>query len=205
MQKELTLSDLAVFEKPMVMYLEGYPADRLPIACSTDATLSMTQTFQLCVYYFLNPDSKHFILNVPIRPLAELIGCSLRTVKNNNRFFSDKLFISFTENKNHTVSLKLHIKEELVDEDVIILQKKLILQILEMDNVNSIRIAFRFILRLHDHNSGKIYYSYNDIVRFLPSNINHPKMIKQMVLALLDIFDIESSANGFFVSYKRVQ
>jgi hypothetical protein len=206
MQRELTLSDLAGFEKPIVMYLAGYPADSLPIQFATDSKLSKTQTLQLCVYYFLNPDSNHFILNVPIKSLAKILSCSIKTVRNNNSSFSDNLFISFTENKNQTLSLKLHIKEILIDEESLLLRKNLLLKILKLENINSIRIAFRFILRLYEknklHNSGKIYYSYNDILNFLPSNINHPRIINQLVGELLEIFDIKNSANGYFVSYK---
>lgn len=199
-------NDLAVFEKPIVMYLAGYSADRLPIDFVTDSKLTKTQTLQLCIYYFLNPDSNNFVFNIPIKSLAELISCSSRTIKVNNKSLLENRFISYTENKNNTISLKLHIKEALIDQESLLLRKNLLLRILELENINSIRITFRFIIRLHEnnklYNKGKIFYSYNDIQRFLPSNINHPKIINQLVLNTSNIFDVEISNNGIIISYK---
>lgn len=206
MQTELTLTDLAIFEKPTIMYLAGHPSEYLSIGFGKDIKLSKTQTIQLCMYYFLNPDSNNFILNIPIKSLAKSINCSIETVRKNNRFFSDKLFISFTENKNHTLSVKLHIKDDFNSENCLSLHKNLLFKINKLSNVNSVRITFFFILRLYEnnklYNKGTIFYSNNDIKRFLPSNINRPKIINQLVMELLDIFDIDNTAQGFLISYK---
>lgn len=204
MQDNFDLNDLAVFEKPLIMYLAGYPSDCLPQKFATVCSLSKSQTLQLCLYYFSRPDSNNFLLNIPIKFLAKFIGFSLKTIKNNNKLLSDIEFISFTTYGNNYLSLKLHIKDQLEDYESILLRKNLLLRILEIESINSIRIIFRFILRLNESNNlynGKvIFYSYNDIQRFLP--INHKKIINNLVLETKSIFNIEFVTNGFYISYK---
>lgn len=212
MKTRINFSNQAKFEKPLLMFLAGYSTNHLHEKIDKDFSLSKYQMLQLFTYYFLNPDSNNFVHNIPIEPLSKLIGCSIRSIKNSNIELSNKELISYTTYEHKYLTFKLHTKDNsffdhnIVESEYILIRKGVLLHILEANNINSIRIIFRFILRLNEvdmiNDKGSCYYSYNDLKRFLPSNINHKKIIDDLVLESISIFNIDFVENGVIVSFK---
>lgn len=176
-----------------------------------DSRVSKYQLLQLMSYHFLGTDSNGFVSYVSTKELAEELSCTVRTIRNNNKRLEELGFISFHNYGKDLFSVKIngyenyHLKKEEGGTGYIQMTQSFLEALFSMDNVNVMRLAIRSLLKF-DNEAGdeeRCEYSYNDIKRFMPSNINHKKIIDELMAKTTHIFHIETANSGIFLSLKE--
>ena len=76
--------------------LNGTSKWKTPIPPKTEIRLSKLQVKQFLLYHFKNVDRYGIIKSLSEQELADNLGCTLRTVRNNNKRLVDLGFISFS-------------------------------------------------------------------------------------------------------------
>lgn len=178
-----------------------------------DSRLSKYQLLQLLTYHFLGTDSKGFVSFVSTKELAGKLKCNVRTIKNNNKRLEELGFISYHNYGADLFSVKIdgyesyHLKREEGGTGYVQMSKNFIKALYDMDNVNVMRLAIRALLKFDTEvevrKEVQCEYSYNDIKRFMPSNINHKKIIDELMAKTTHIFDIVTTSTSIFISLKE--
>jgi hypothetical protein len=177
-----------------------------------DNRLSKFQTLQLLSYHLLNVDSQGFVPFVSVKSLAEKLNCTVRTLKNNNKRMVELGMISVTYHGANFFSVqikdydKYHLTKQEGGTGYVQMTKGFLEALFSMDNVNSIRLAIRALLKFDDEvevrKQDVCRYSYNDIKRFMPSNINHKKIIDELLMKTQSVFDIVTTDGYIEISLK---
>ena len=176
-----------------------------------DSRVSKYQLLQLLTYHFLGTDSNGFVSFVSTKELAEELSCTVRTIRNNNKRLEALGFISFHNYGKDLFSVKIngyetyHLKKEEGGTGYIQMTQSFLTALYSMENVNVMRLAIRSLLKF-DNESGSVErceYSYNDIKRFMPTNINHKKIIDELMAKTTHIFDIETGDESVSISLKE--
>ncbi|PLS19722.1 hypothetical protein CVD28_04735 [Bacillus sp. M6-12] len=177
-----------------------------------DNRLSKYQLLQLVSYHFLGVDSRGVVPFVSAKQLAEKFDCTVKTIKNNNKRFVELGLISITHYSSDLFSVDIqgyedyHLTKMEGGTGYVQMSKNFLEALVTLDNVNSMRLAIRALLQYDNEvelkQKEQCYYSYNDIKRFMPSNINHKKIIDELLLKTKHIFDFEATDKGLFISLK---
>lgn len=178
-----------------------------------DSRLSKYQLLQLLMYHFLGTDSKGFVSFVSKNQLANQLNCSVRTIKNNNKRLEELGLIVCHNYGTDLFNLKIngyekyHLKKEEGGTGYVQMSQSFVKALIGMDNVNVMRLAIRALLKFDDEvevrKEAQCEYSYNDIKRFMPTNINHKKIIDELMAKTTHIFDIETTNATVFISLKE--
>lgn len=174
--------------------------------------LSKYQLLQLITYHFF-VDSRGFSSFISTKELAEHLGCTVRTVKNNNKQLQALGLISFSEYGADLFSIEIkdytknHLTKEQGGTGYVQMTKSFMEAIVSMDNVNVMRLAIRALLKYDNEveveKNEVCLYSYNDIKRFMPSNINHKKIIDELMQKTSSIFTILASDQYISIQLKE--
>lgn len=190
-------------KSPKVVYMnERHKYNIKMVDKIEDSRLSKYQLLQLITYHFLGVDSRGVVPFVSTKQLAKRLGCSKRTIKNNNQRLAklELIAVSFYGKDLFSVDIlgyeKYHLPKMEGGTGYVQMTKGFLEAIGEMDNVNSMRLAIRALLKFDDEvevrRQEECMYTYNDMKRFMPSNINHKKIIDELMAKTAGIFDIQA-------------
>lgn len=174
--------------------------------------LSKYQLLQLLTYHFF-VDSNGFASFVSVKALSEHLGCTKRTIKNNNKTLQRLGLISFSEYGADLFSMEIkgykenHLTKEQGGTGYVQMSKTFLESIISMDNVNVMRLSIRALLKYDTEvevaKKDSCIYSYNDIKRFMPSNINHKKIIDELMEKTAEIFVILTTDTHISIQLKE--
>lgn len=178
---------------------------------SYDKRLSKYQLLQLITYHYF-VDSRGFGSLLSSKELAEYLGCTLRTFKNNNKRLQELGLVYYSECGSDLFSIKIvgyennHLTAEQGGKGYVQMSKSFMEALVSMDNVNVMRLAIRSLLKFDSDVSVKqqdvCHYSYNDISLSMPSNINHKKIIDELMAKTSHIFTIFKSDHFISIHLK---
>lgn len=201
-------------ETPKVVYMnERHRYHIRTVNGFEDSRVSKFQLLQLLTYHFLGTDSNGFVPFVSTKELAEELACTVRTIRNNNKRLEALGFISFHNYGKDLFSVKIngyetyHLKKEEGGTGYVQMTQSFLTALYSMENVNVMRLAIRSLLKFDNeavsNSDERCEYSYNDIKRFMPTNINHKKIIDELMAKTTHIFDIETGDDRIFISLKE--
>lgn len=153
--------------------------------------LSKFQLKQALVYHFL-VDNNGIGKNISLDSLAELLGCSKKTIQNNNKRLIELNYIIYSEsNPGHfniiIVDYKsYHLTAREGGTGYINMSKSLLLALLNSDSVNSMRLEIRNLISFDDENINKkeikpSSYEYKSIKRFIPRYLGYKSAIDKLL------------------------
>ena len=181
---------------------------------SAEVLLSRSRLLHFVLLHYLC-DSYGIIKSVSCKDIADEIGVTVRTIKDNFKFFIDKGLLYATKRDSDHYGLAIagyrdYFKTkaeygrgflQITKEAFVILNKE--------KKINSIRLACRQFLEYSrvninsDDNIKSAEFSYSKIKRFLPSYINCPKKINFIIKnSKIDVFDTEVRSNGIVFKLK---
>lgn len=162
--------------------------------------LSKYQLAQFILYHFLNVDSNGFARYITVKQVASIIGCSTRTVTNNNRVLAKLGLIAYTKLSPEYFNVVIlgykqyHLRKEEGGTGYIQMPKEFLQGILKLKHTNEIRIAIRKYHRFDDDvivkKGSECVLTYNDIKHFMPTNISYKKAILRTMEPAREFFDI---------------
>lgn len=163
--------------------------------------LSKYQLLQFLLYHFMNVDSNGLVTYISIKEIAKIIGCDTRTIKNNNLALIDLGLIAYTKVTKDLFSIailgykKYHLTRKEGGTGYIQMPKEFLEELLQIKNVNSIRLAIRQLIKFDDESvketDDKCFYTYEDIKRFMPSNVSYKSIIKETLSGTAKLFNVE--------------
>lgn len=163
--------------------------------------------FKLLQYLLLHflCDSNGFVLHVSATEIASLLGSSVRTVKDNFKALKELGFIEYHKINADLFSVylvdyhKYHLTKEEGGKGYIQMAKEFLHALIEIKNVNAIRLCLRQLLKYDDEvvlkgNTHGVY-TYEDLKRFMPKNIRYKKAIQKVLEKTQKAFDVESKGS----------
>jgi len=173
--------------------------------------LSKYATLQLLFYHFLQPDENGVICHVSEKLVASILGCSVRTVKNNNIMLEKAGLIYYTHNSNH-VNIWLLDYSDYHQEGGSGYERityAFFQELLKVDMVNSIRFMIRQELkydndtpkrRFNKNKENKVFskISFNDAKVFLPKYTHYQNMIKRIATMGSTVFEIRMEGSDVY-------
>lgn len=160
----------------------------------------------LLLLHFYHPDRFGIIKNIDIRELAEHLHCDIKTVKNNLEILNRYAYVTYARTDSYIITLCLndytsyYLPARQGGRGFIVLSKKLLSQILEIDTLVTLRIYLRQLISIDNLNAKggpftAISNTYKDLKRFLPEYCK-PNIIRKAVQTSNDIFTITLNTNG---------
>jgi hypothetical protein len=153
--------------------------------------LSKTQILQFLLYHFLHVDERGIIRNINEKDIAETIGCTVKTVQNNNVIFEELGLIYFSRSSSG-INIKLVEYPRYFDENgygYIELSFERFEELKEIKNINALRLEIRKEL-VYDNNEAKRKFkndyspckiSFHDFKTFTPKYTHYRAMLEQIV------------------------
>lgn len=150
---------------------------------------SKSQIKQYLLYHFLVKNNSGIISHLREADIAKVLGCSLRTVRNNNEFLCENLYISVCHTLipgQITILLRGYKDRALSAEKggrgYLVMTKESFENLLEIDDVNELRAQLRLLLNADDYKASEkktsIPTSLKYIRRKLPKYITPKKIIE---------------------------
>lgn len=195
----------AIEEKRTVTYLNETNYFKLDKYQSS--RLSKTQIKQFLFYHFYCVDSNGLVKNISEKDVAEYIGCSINTVRNNNEKLVQLGLILFSNSGKGSFNViikeysKYHLTSKKGGTGYLYLTKESFNEIIDIQDVNAIRITLRLLIKEDsipvDTDRSKIdsSLSYSDIYRFLPHYTNYRSFIRKRTDAIKNIFSLKEIKN----------
>lgn len=176
-------------------------------------SFSKYQILLLLTYHFLGPDNRGIISYVSENELSKRLGCSLRTIRNNNQRLVSLGCISISRIIGDLINVqiigydKYHLSAKKGGNGYVQMTKEFFEELIQLKNVNAIRIALRSLL-LHEKqvivkNKEKAFCKYDDLRQKLPSHVNHKKIIDELFQKSAHMFQIESSSAYLFIKLRK--
>lgn len=178
---------------------------------STRERLSKMQLKQILLYHFLGVDKNGVVKNISTKDIAEYLKCDIKTVKNNNRRFVELNYILYSESSSDKFTIWLtdyknyHLAQREGGSGYVNMSKQLLSNLIEVDNVNSLRLELRNLIEFDNQNiqsdevkEGK--YTYRDVKRFLPKYLHYKGAIEEVINNGSNSFEIVMENN--FISFK---
>jgi hypothetical protein len=162
--------------------------------------LSKSQILQFMYYHFLPVDERGVISYVSEKEVANAIGCSIRTVRNNNVVLENAQLI-FHSRSGKTINVWILPYPQYFQEGgsgYLSLEFNRFTQWIAIDNVNALRMELRKEL-VYDNNTVKRLYhkedtsviSMNDLKLFLPKYTHYRGKIEEIVSKGTPAFNTE--------------
>lgn len=169
--------------------------------------LSKIQVKQMILYHFLGVDKNGIVKNIDEKSVANYLGCDIKTVRNNNERLIELNYIIFSRIDRFTINVILvdyksyHLPSSRGGRGYITMSKELLDELLIIDNVNTLRLEIRNLIKFDDMNIDNINitsskYTYKQISRFLPSYINYISLIKDLLKDSSDLFHVDIQDDG---------
>lgn len=167
----------------------------------TRERLSKTQIKQILLYHFLGVDKNGVVKNINEKFLAKYLGCDIKTVRNNNERFVELNYIILGRVSDDTINIILvgykdyYLNAYEGGRGYITIHKDLLDEFIKIDNVNTLRLEIRQLIKFDDLNIGtedikEASYTYKEIKRFLPDYLNYKGAIDNIVKQKSGAFDV---------------
>lgn len=152
--------------------------------------LSKTQIAQFLLYHFYHVDERGIIRNVQEKDIAETIGCTVKTVRNNNVIF-EQLGLIYYSRSSYGINIKLVEYPRYFDKNgygYIELSFERLEELIQIENVNALRLEIRKEL-VYDNNEAKRKYKYDyspckisfhDFKTFAPKYTHYRGMLEEI-------------------------
>ncbi|WCF11384.1 hypothetical protein NDS46_30975 (plasmid) [Paenibacillus thiaminolyticus] len=173
--------------------------------------LSKYQILQLLYYHFLPVDSKGIISCISEKDVAEKLGCTIRTVRNNNVVLSNLELIHYSRYDDQHFNVMIvpystyHESKENGGSGYLPLYINHFDLLLKLENVNSLRFELRMLLKFDSDALRRKYgkaevseISKKDTEMFMPKYMQTSPMIKQTVEKRSEAFQISMEGNTVF-------
>lgn len=169
--------------------------------------LSKSQIKQILLYHFLGVDKRGIVKNISTKKVAKLLGCTTRTVKNNNQRFIDLGYILYSKAFDDKFSIlltdysKYHLTKKEGGTGYITMSKELLFELLKIDSVNSLRLELRKTIEFDDSNINTNLprfgeYTYNEIKRFLPEYLHYKRAVNNVIENCSNCYDVIQDEKG---------
>lgn len=175
--------------------------------------LSRLQLCQLLLYHALGPDEKGFVRNISEKEVASILGCTVKTIRNNNirlvnlnyillsKYTEDKFNILLLDYKNY------HLSSKEGGRGYITMSSDLFIKLIKINNVNSLRLEIRNLVKFDDQNVKRIKvrkasYTYKKIRSFLPDYMNYQIIKNKVIKETSGVFDITKTNEGIVFALK---
>lgn len=176
--------------------------------------LSRLQLLQFTLYHFLPIDSLGIIKYVSTKELAQWLHCHPKTVLQNQEVLFQMGLIDYSkiESGLYTVMVRGYQQYHLTTDEggtgYLQVAKEFFSELLEMKNVNHVRAALRQHL-LYDNEvmlkkSSTCQISYRDIAQYMPTYVNHPRIILTVIQATDHLFDITTQQKTILMTMKDI-
>lgn len=171
--------------------------------------LSSSQIKQMITYYYL-ANSKGYVGNIKKKYIAKLINCSIKTIENNNKLLESLNFIITGRHSNGAFSLIINNYKSQYAKDssgYAVLSKTLFREILNADNVNSLRLLIQAIIK-NDMNSvfnRETTFSMRELnlKQLLPAHINYVGAVENIISKLTDNVKAVVLHNNIVFSFSK--
>ena len=169
----------------------------------------------LLIYHFCQPDDRGVVKNLSVKQLAELIGCTQRSVKNANISLSEYGYISLSNIswKPNTFCVKLSeydtyaLPADKGGRGYATFNKSCLMELLKIKDLNQLRIFLRSALEIDtertDAKEISIKESYASLRLFLPMYCK-PGIIRRAVSLVSGLFKVHCSDNDVILTMKNV-
>lgn len=160
---------------------------------TTTERLSKLQIKQFLLFHFIDIDRFGIVKNISLEKIANILGCSINTVKNNNKRLEELEYITFTNYYFGRFSAfirdypRYHLTKRDGGSGYLTMNKNIIMALIGIDDVNVLRLELRQLIKLDESNMNNSEdellngeYSYNDIRLFLPQYKSYKKAIKEL-------------------------
>lgn len=174
--------------------------------------LSKTRLLQFLLYHAAC-DSNGLVRSISFNEISESLGISIRTAKDNNKYFIETCFICSTRISSDQISLfiigyKDYFKtKENYGRGYIEISREVMNELFKEKNINVIRLVIRGLIkhsRLCDEEILEFNYTYNDIKKILPKYINCPKKIINLIKSgTTSIFNTVFNEDGVLLKIKE--
>ncbi len=165
-----------------------------------DKRLSRLQLCQMLLYNALDIGPNGIIKNISEKEVASILNCTVKTVRNNNKRLAELNYIYFTKISSDRFNVllldynKYHLPANEGGRGYIVMSSETLMKLLNIKNVNSLRIAIRNLVKFDDNNvkrtkTRKTSCTYDEISFFLPNYVNHKAIIDRMLDETSSIFD----------------
>lgn len=154
------------------------------------------------LYHMQSVDAHGIIRNINLKDMAEIIGCNIKTIKNNNEILKEYGYIYFTETSLHTINVFLpeyetyYLPASVGGRGFIVLSREVFQVINSINTLNEIRITLRQFMEF-DYKGMKdtssIEKSYGELRRTLPTYCK--RNVIQKAAAKLSMFITEIKDN----------
>jgi hypothetical protein len=198
--------DKAKIKKAKTTYYNEANRYRIPIR----ERLSKSQ---ILLYHFLDVDSNGVVKNISTKEIAEILDCDVKTVKNNNERFVELNYILFSQSSNDEFTILLrdyknyHLTAKEGGSGYITMSKDLFKNLLEIDNVNSLRLELRELIEfdnknINPENNTQGEYTYREIKRFLPEYLRYKGAIDKIIENGSNSFIMQKNQEGIIFELK---
>lgn len=175
--------------------------------------LSKTRLLQFLLYHATS-DSNGLVKAISFDEISKKLNISLRSVKDNNKFFIDTGLICSTRLNTDQISLfiigyKNYFKsKEDYGRGYLEISSEILKELFVEKNINVIRLTLRELLKHNklsaDDEIVEFTYTYKEIKRFLPSYINCPKKIIDLIKnGTTNIFNTKFNKDGISLKIKE--
>ena len=200
-------------EKKVLIKNEYYnEANRYHIP--TTERLSKSQIKQILLYHFLDVDNNGIVKGASLKEVANILKCDVKTVKNNNERFMELHHAYSTGIIGGEFSVLLRkYKEYYLPKSkggtgYITMPLEIFKKLLEVDDVNALRIELRKLLEYDRKNiSSKTQvaasYTYRDVKRFLPKYLGYKGAIDSAMDKCSEIFENIRASKGIAFKLKE--
>ena len=172
--------------------------------------LTHTQISQLIFYHASVFDNKGGTLELTHKAVAETLGCSVRTARDNVQALVDAghIFINYKTKYSYKVFVRDYYKyHQNNSRGYLYINNICFKAMLKINNINTLRFVMHAIVKLDDmrvtgRKNIKKALSYKSLISLLPTNICCSKQIKEIVSKAKDIFNIAHDNDGIVISFK---
>lgn len=175
-------------------------------------TLKNNALKMLLLLHFFHPDRFGIIKNIDIHNIAKILSCTERTIFNNLTILQEYNYISYCKIDTYTINLclndydKYYLPAQKGGRGFIVMSKELLVQLIEVNNLISLRIHLRELIELDNLNAKgpftAISKSISDIKKLLPDYCK-PCIIKGSIKNTNNIFDITISESSIRFEIKE--
>lgn len=174
--------------------------------------LSKYQIQQMILYHFLHMDERGVIRDVSEQEIAKKIGCTIRTVRNNNAQLAE-IGLIYYSNGSHGINIKLVGYEDYFAQKgygYVEFDQSFLDTLKEKENVNSLRLEIRQEVKYDDFevkrktkkDTTPIRISFHDLKLALPKYTHYKSMIEYIAASGSDTFDTEMKGSDIIFTLK---
>lgn len=205
---KLTKSTKQVYKFPSYNNLANFRLHRI-INNKMSIRLSASQIKQMIVYYYLC-NSKGYANSVQKKYIAKLIGCSIKTIENNNKLLEELNFIITGRQEKGCFSFFItnyNVQYKKDGSGYAVLSKTLFKEILNTGNVNCLRFLIQAILK-NDMNAvfkRETTFTMHELKlkQLLPSHISYIGAIENIISKLTDNVKAIMLHNNIVFSFNK--